>query len=120
MKEITHSETISLDRFIADKEPDYIKYAAEAVGLKLADFILGALSTGEKIIKMDDVKETTEAEFCLVNLTQTIHIFDLIRCRDCMRSKEDRIFGQWWCEGRRIDPDGFCNSAIKKGDECEE
>ena len=116
MKEITHSETISLDRFIADKEPDYIEYAAEAVGVKLADFILGALSTGEKIIKMDDVKETTEAEFCLVNLTQTIHVFDLIRCRDCMRSDEDRLTGEWWCKGRRIDPDGFCDSAIKRGE----
>lgn len=116
MQEITHSETISLDRFIADKEPDYIKYAAEAVGLRLADFILGALSTGEKIIKMDDVKETTEAEFGLVNLTQTIHVMDLIRCRDCQKAQQD-VLSQWWCERRHIDPDGFCNCAIKKGDE---
>lgn len=117
MKEITHSETISLDRFVADKEPDYIEYAAEAVGLKLADFILGALSTGEKIIKMDDVKETTDAEFCLVNLTQTIHIFDLIRCQDCKHRDAENGF----CEGRGwprqlVPDDGFCDSAIKRGE----
>ena len=117
MKEITHSEMISLDRFIADKEPDYIKYAEEAVGLKLADFILGALSTGEKIIKLDDVKETTDDEFCLVNLTQTIHIIDLIRCRDCKHRNTENGF----CEGRGwpmqlVSDDGFCDSAIKRGE----
>jgi len=39
---------------------------------------------------------------------------EIIRCKDCKRMQEDKIFHQYWCNGNEVRPDHFCGYAERK------
>lgn len=43
-------------------------------------------------------------------------IGDLIRCRDCAKVEEDKVFREYWCDGKRVPADHFCGYGVKKGE----
>ena len=38
----------------------------------------------------------------------------VVRCRDCKKAEHDKIFREYWCRGREIDPDGYCSDGERK------
>ena len=41
---------------------------------------------------------------------------EIVRCRDCRKCQKDTIFGELWCEGRLVSPDGFCERGERDED----
>lgn len=41
---------------------------------------------------------------------------ELVRCKDCIHAQHDILFTQWWCDGRVVKVDGFCDKGEKKDD----
>lgn len=45
---------------------------------------------------------------------------EVVRCRDCKKAEHDTIFREYWCQGREVDPDGYCSDGERKdGDHAE-
>ena len=42
---------------------------------------------------------------------------EIIYCKNCNHSKEDKIFGGYWCMGNRVDPEHYCGYAERREDE---
>ena len=39
---------------------------------------------------------------------------EIIRCEHCIYAEHDTVFNQWWCRGREVVPDGYCNYGEEK------
>ena len=39
---------------------------------------------------------------------------EVVRCRDCKKAEHDTIFREYWCQGREVDPDGYCSDGERK------
>ena len=48
------------------------------------------------------------------SLGRFTQIRELVQCKDCKRCQHDILFTQYWCDGRRVDPEGFCEKGEKK------
>jgi len=45
---------------------------------------------------------------------------EVVKCRDCKNVQHDTIFREYWCQGREVDPDGYCSDGERKdGDHAE-
>ena len=42
---------------------------------------------------------------------------EIIRCKYCKYSQEDKLFGGYWCMGNRVDPEHYCGYAERREDE---
>lgn len=42
---------------------------------------------------------------------------EIIRCKDCKHVQEDKIFHQYWCNGKEVKPDHFCGYAERRTDD---
>lgn len=66
--------------------------------------------------------KTTVAQFLLshlkcndlINGIPTADVQSVVRCKDCKYRQHDTIFGQSWCNGKRVTDDWFCADGIKK------
>ena len=41
-------------------------------------------------------------------------LVEVVRCKDCKHCSCDSIFNEYWCNGRKVVSDGFCNYGEKK------
>ena len=56
----------------------------------------------------------------LINMQPTVDAVPVVRCRDCKKAEHDTIFREYWCQGREVDPDGYCSDGERKdGDHAE-
>ena len=44
-------------------------------------------------------------------------IVEVVRCKDCEKWQEDKLFGLHLCEGRRMDADDYCSKPIRRSEE---
>lgn len=58
------------------------------------------------------IRETTYPD-----ATKQEAIGELVRCKDCKKAEHDKIFREYWCRGREIDPDGYCSDGERKDGE---
>ena len=42
---------------------------------------------------------------------------EVVKCRDCKKAEHDKIFREYWCQGREVDPDGYCSDGERKDDD---
>lgn len=42
---------------------------------------------------------------------------EVVKCRDCKKAEHDTIFREYWCQGREVDPDGYCFDGERKDDD---
>ena len=54
-----------------------------------------------------------ETEYPL-GYTKEEEVCELVRCRDCKKAEHDKIFREYWCEGREVEPDGYCSDGERK------
>ena len=47
----------------------------------------------------------------------TADFVDVVRCKDCKHYQNDTFFGQGWCNGRRVEKDGFCSHGERRDHE---
>ena len=43
----------------------------------------------------------------------------VVRCKDCAIAQHDELFGQWYCNGKEVKPDGFCSHGERRTDEAQ-
>ena len=36
---------------------------------------------------------------------------EIVPCRECSKIQHDKLFEEWWCGGREVNPDGFCEKC---------
>ena len=41
----------------------------------------------------------------------------VVRCKDCAIAQHDELFGQWYCNGKEVKPDGYCSDGERISDE---
>lgn len=46
----------------------------------------------------------------------TVDAVPVVRCVDCVHCQYDAIYGDRWCDGRRVKPDGYCSYGKRKSD----
>lgn len=42
---------------------------------------------------------------------------EIIRCRECKFVEHDKLFHDFWCRGREVEPDHFCGYAERRDNE---
>ena len=40
----------------------------------------------------------------------------IVRCMNCERVEFDELFSDFWCDGRVVKPNGFCEKGIRQED----
>ena len=102
-----------------DRHPEARSYVMEEMTRELVGEIVPELHEGEKIVKLSNVREFQERKDfqCMtVQLERVVTIESLIRCRDCKYLQVDEVFHQYWCNGKRVEPNHYCGYAKRRGD----
>lgn len=43
-----------------------------------------------------------------------VEFIKVVRCKDCQWCQYDEVYGQRWCGGGRVEPDGYCSYGKRK------
>lgn len=41
----------------------------------------------------------------------------VVRCRNCENVEYDELFSDYWCNGRVVKPNGFCEKGLRQEDD---
>ena len=57
----------------------------------------------------------SKMDFCgWIDDAPTVDAVEVVRCRDCKNVQHDKIFREYWCRGREVNPDGYCSDGEQK------
>lgn len=66
----------------------------------------------EAIKKMDEGKITIDEYERMINVLRDVE--PVVRCKNCKKAEHDRVFREYWCRGREVDPDGYCSFGERR------
>lgn len=46
---------------------------------------------------------------------EVAEVAKIVRCKDCAKVHPDEMFGEYWCNGERVEANHFCSYGEKKG-----
>lgn len=50
----------------------------------------------------------------LYDILERMPTVDIVRCGECAHCQYDAVYGDRWCDGRRVKPDGYCSYGKRK------
>ena len=109
-----------VDKEMAHRFPGMVDQLGVDIERDLANALLFHLKTGEKIVRLGDLKRSEYMETKQFVLRQSIDLKDVIHCIDCGLRIEDE--GDLWCQGwgwpaRMVHENGYCYKGERKEDE---
>ena len=93
----------------------FAEHLVKQLSLGLSDKLMTILDKeSEVIVRQSEVKVSEYKPTNSVEYRRQIEWSPLVRCKDCKHCSCDSIFNEYWCNGRKVVSDGFCNYGEKK------
>ena len=62
---------------------------------------------------------TFTGDFHFGNEPCKVDLVPVVRCKDCAIAQHDELFGQWYCNGKEVKPDGYCSDGERRTDDAQ-